>query len=478
MLMPQIEGVPPIANLAENLQMGGQTILERTQEKGAKLAAEDWSHLCRRLPKNMRWRTAILLENTKSYFKNFNETVRQQAIGNFDKFAFPLIRAIYPNLVAQELVSVQPMTGPISLIFYLDALYGSNKGSVQAGQAAFDAVSGPNENPSYSSEDVELEPLGAGDDAETNFTGNVGYTPIYQGTVQVAAGDVVGWDDGDGNITGTGIAAGSIDYDTGAYDITFSVAPVGGTIITASYRFDMEGSELVPQMDIGMVSTPVVAQHHKLRIRWSIEAQASARSLHGLDAQSELMAFTAEELKFEIDRRVIRDLYNIALAGHVFWQITQPAGVSFTEHKLSYIDALIELGNLIFRATRRGNMNFIVTSVEVANIIESLPTFVAEPNAFSVQRTAGVVKVGVLNNRWTVYKDPFLGNGQPNPRVFFGGYKGGSWMDAGYVFAPYLPLYTTPTIFLDDFLGRKGLGIAYGKKTINPRFYGTGEVTA
>lgn len=453
--------------------------LERVQELGLRLADENprWKALCEGLTKHDKSNMAILFENLNFWVKGFDETLRAQQIGNFDKFSFPLIRAIFPNLIAQEIVSVQAMPGPTSLIFYLDFVFGSNKGQIQAGQSAFDAISGPTDSRFYSSDDIDQEVIGTGDAVATAFNGTLAYIPVQSGTVQVQAGAVIGFDDGNGNITGTGIAVGSvINYQTGVFTINFTVAPALNVTVAMTYRYDSEANDNIPQMDLQLTSSPVSARHRKLRTRWSIEAQASLKSLHGLDAQAELASFTAEEIKFEIDREVINDLFTVAMAGQVNWSITVPAGVSFTEHKLSIIDAMIEQSNLVYLATRRGQTNFQVMSVDVANIVESLPTFVAEPGAFQTQQSTGVVKSGVLNNRWVCYKDPFLGAGLPNRRVWFAGYKGTKWMDAGYVYAPYLQLYATPAVYLDDFVGRKGLGTAYGKRVVNGRFYATGAI--
>lgn len=433
-------------------------------------------------PDHVKGTLGALLENERRFLNSLTETTRVFQIGNFDKFAFPLVRAIYPNLITNEIVSVQPMAGPVSLIFYLDFVFGSSKGSIQAGQSAFSAIAGPYDTRFYSSEDVYDEVIGTGNGTTTTFTKNANYVPIRNGTVSIKkAGVVIGHDNGTGGIVGTGINSANsyVNYKTGEIRIVFTSAPASGEVITTVYAFDSEANENIPQIDLQLVSSPVTARSRKLRARWSLEAAQNLNALHGLDAEKELLGALAEQIKFEIDREVINDLYNVAQAGSVAWSKTPPSGISYTEHKLSFIDACIEASNLIFNATKRGQANFLVASIGMCTVIESQPTFIPLPGALQTQANTGIIKIGTLNNRWTVYKDPFLGQQLPAGQRDIGviGYKGPTFIDAGYVYAPYIPLYTTPTITLDDFIVRTGMATQYGKRVVNPRFYGTLLVT-
>jgi len=461
-----------------------QKVLGAMKSAGKYLAESRYSKYCGSIKDPLKKAfMAIMLERTAQWLnlKKMDETTRVLQVGNFDKFAFPLVRAIYPNLIANEIVSVQPMAGPTSIIFYLDFVFGTSKGRTQAGSSIFDSVAGPANTKSYSSDDVPQEAVGAGTGVQTAFIFSLSFVPVRPGTVSISTvvGGVVvtAVDNGSGTLVGTGIAAGStVNYGNGSVVLNFTTAPDSGAAIAATYRYDTEANENIAQIDLQLTSSPVNARSRKLRARWSLESAQNLNSLHGLDAEAELVGVLAEAIKFEIDREVIEDLYNIALAGSVNWPKTVPAGISYTEHKLSFIDALIEGSNLIYRATRRGQANFLVVSTGVSNVVESQPTFVPVPGALQTPGTTGIIKIGTLNNRWTVYKDPFLGEGLPNPDIFIIGYKGSSFLEAGYVYAPYIPLYTTPTIVLDDFIGRKGMATQYGKRAVNARFYANGAV--
>jgi hypothetical protein len=186
--------------------------------------------------------TAQIMENTARELSMLDETVRAANVGNFDRFAFPLIRAVFPNLVAQDLVSVQPMDGPVGLIFYFDLVYGSNKGRIRSGTPVFSSQTGHPGDDFYSSGDIEDEPLGTGDGATAQFTGSLDYTPVIDRTLVLTDSNQIVNDDGAGNLIGDVNPAGNntIDYSTGAIDVTFASAPAAAASIVVSYEYDNE----------------------------------------------------------------------------------------------------------------------------------------------------------------------------------------------------------------------------------------------
>lgn len=450
-----------------NLRGSGVDQMETIGE--ALASSPRWAPYCDDLSGWPRKHTAILLENQHRFqTSEMNEVTKVLQVGNWDKFAFPLIRAVYPNLIANEIVSVQPMAGPISLIFYLDYLYGTTKGTIASGGAAFDARTGGTGNETYSGDAVNKE---TGTISSNNVAHTCAYIPVRPGTVTIsgtsAGGAFTVTDDGNGGFVLTvgteTLSVATINYATGVLSLDF-VNNI--TAATVTYRYDSEASDNVPQLDLQLTSAPIQALVRKLRARWSLEAAQNLNALHGLDAEAEMVGIMAEVIKQELDREIINDLDSFAGAGSVTWDKAVPAGVSYTEHKLSIVDAMISGSNLVMSKTKRVQTNFIVAGIAVCDVIESLPTFVPIPGALGTQANSGVLKIGTLNNRWTVYKDPFLAT-----TTWVMGYKGNSFLDTGYVYAPYIPLYMTPTIILDDFIGRKGIGTQYGKKPVNANFY-------
>jgi hypothetical protein len=412
---------------------------------------------------SLRAQTAIMMENTRRFIDSLDETTKLVNVGDFEKYAFPMVRAIFPNLVAHNLASVQPMLGPVSLVFYMKFLYGSTKGSVTAGQ---DIIENPNQH--YASDFIDEENVGTGDGSATQFTGTLSYLPVKAGSVKFT-GDVGGTllevtDDGNGNLTGDiGVGTNTINYNTGAFDFDFSAAIDNGDPVNVEYRYDAEGNDTVPDIDLALTSSPVTAKTRKLRTRWSLEAAQDLRNLHGLEAEIEQVAAVSNELKFEIDREIIDSMVAIASNTGTPFDKTPVTGISFTEHKLSFVDTLIADSNAIFSATQRATGTWVIGGMQVLNLIESLPGFVPSPRP---RGTRAVYKAGVLNGTWDVWKDP---NFSANNYTM--GYQGDAMWEVGYIFAPYILAFTTATIMLDDFIGRKGMASRYGKKAVDGRFY-------
>jgi hypothetical protein len=438
--------------------------------EGVSLAKGKWRGMCGSLVEEDEYRaaiTAICLENTARWMTNLQEDTKVANVGVFDKFALPIIRAVIPNLIATDIVSVQPMEGPVSLIFFLATRYGKTKGTALKGQEITSPLTGHNAQYRYTAEVVDTEAVGAGDGSTAApALSNLSWLPIRPQSVsistEISSATSVATDDGNGVLVGADVASGTINYATGAIAITWDTAPDDGADVTASYAYDSEGNENLPALDIMLTSSPITARAHKLRARWSVEAAQDLKAVHNLDVEQELMANIAEEVRYEIDRGIITDLVNVAdSASVVAWDTTPPTNVPDYTHRLTFVYKLIEASNLVFSRTKRATANWMVCGLDVASIVESLPNF--QPTAVS---GPGIVHMGTLQGRWEVYKDPWM-----DAKTALVGYKGTTFTDTGYVYAPYVPLYRTPVIYLDDMIGRVGLMSRYGKKLVNDDFF-------
>ena len=208
---------------------------------------------------------------------------------------------------------------------------------------------------------------------------------------------------------------------------------------------------------------------------------------HNLDAEVELTSILSEQIALEIDREILNDLVHEATAGTLYWSrspglfVNRETGVEvgassaapdFTGTVSEWYETLVETINdvsaRIHRKTLRGGANFIVVSPEVASILEFTSGFRANVTVDSDKGTVGAVKVGSISKKWDVYVDPYFLRG-----VVLVGRKGGSFLESGYVYAPYVPLQVTPTIFgTEDFVPRKGVMTRYAKKMVRPDMYG------
>ena len=247
------------------------------------------------------------------------------------------------------------------------------------------------------------------------------------------------------------------------------------------------GKNEIPEIDIKVDSIAVTAVTKKLKAKWSPELGQDLNAYHNLDAEVELTQILSEQIALEIDREILNDLVQGAKAGTYYWSrspglfVNRASGAElgataaapdFTGTVSEWYETLVETINdvsaQIHRKTLRGGANFLVTSPEVANILEFTAGFRANITADVDKGTVGAVNVGSLSKKWDVYVDPYF------PRnVVLVGRKGGSFLESGFVYAPYVPLQVTPTIFgTEDFVPRKGVMTRYAKKMVRPDMYG------
>ena len=313
--------------------------------------------------------------------------------------------------------------------------------------------------------------------------------------------------------SGSGTTGGPDDSAVSASSIRFvitttsstSTMTVGGDLVTqvpivddfasgtglgsikGQTEWGLEGNDNIPEIDIKVDSVAVTAQTKKLKAKWTPELGQDLNAYHNLDAEVELTSILSEQIALEIDREILADLINGATAGTYYWSrspgmfLDRTSGVEigantkapdFTGTVSEWYETLIETINdvsaQIHRKTLRGGANFIVCGPEVANVLEFTAGYRASVTADDDKGSVGAVKVGSLSKKFDVIVDPyFLRN------VVLVGRRGSSFLESGYVYAPYVPLQTTPTIFgPEDFVPRKGVMTRYAKKMVRPDMYG------
>ena len=441
--------------------------------------------------------TAILCENETNHLRQLNEETRTGSVGSFTKYIFPILRRVFPNLIANEIMSVQPMTAPIGAVFFYEYVHSNAKGDVASGTNLIETFS-----EWYSAEYVSEEAVGTGNGALLSFAATLAWTPVrsldtnYGWSVTVTDSVETFTDDGSGTLTGSAGGTGTVNYTTGAVAVTFNAAPAGAASITANYYYNSENNSQVPEVELSLSMSEVRAQTRKLKAQWSAEAADDLRAFHGIDAEAELVAGISNEIALEIDREMIQTL--ISSAGTAVAFAYAPTTGTFAS-ELDTIRALLTtIGGLsakIHRQSKRAPANFIVTTPAVVNLLEQLtthgdyrPAFTSSgafgpldntvaPSYGPMTSNFGVMRVGTLMNKFAVYQDPFLDAGLATQRILVG-LKGRNFMDAGAVYAPYIPLQVTPT-FLDpdNFQFKKGMRTRYAKKVLRTEYYGVVSVT-
>ena len=543
-------------------------IVERDLQRESHSLVEKWEKtgLLEGLGNEAKKNTmACLLENQAKELLRESSSMSAGDVEGFAAVAFPIVRRVFAGLIANDLVSVQPMSLPSGLIFFLDFTKNSARlGDTPAGDSVYGGGAVANQitgGVSLVGDDISksfynlnngyASPTGSGNvDVTDLLSGTVGgttavdkaleeilrYDPdiasgtaAYVGTVAITEMSQLNLDDlvaititpGNGRqarrltqLSGTAgtdllvvIAAsgsetpGTLKPALAAHAAEWAIVDdfqAGGAIgsVVGDPLWGLEDNTEIPEIDIKVDSVAVTAQTKKLKAKWTPELGQDLNAYHNLDAEVELTSILSEQIALEIDQEILEDLLKGATAGTQYWSrrpgkflnksTGQPIstdaneallGADFTGTVSEWYETLLETINdvsaQIHRKTLRGGANFLVCGPEVSNLLEFTAGFKATVTHDDDRGTTGAVNVGSLSKKWDVYVDPYF------PRnVVLVGRKGNSFLESGYVYAPYVPLQTTPTIFgTEDFVPRKGVMTRYAKKMVRPDMYGLVVVT-
>jgi len=549
---------------ARSLANEGEALLQKWEQTG----------LLEGLGDVTRNNMARLLENQAAQLLKESSTMAAGDVEGFSAVAFPIVRRVFGNLLAQDLVSVQPMSLPSGLIFFLDftftdnaasagavageSVYGGNvvasqlTGGVDLGNGGTTAATAPEKsfyalNNGYSAATASATPtvaqgdtIGASKNA-TEVKASVAMLTRLQQDPDVMAALEAGGEVAEYKITALNVASQLpnlnrdnvivIDFDIDsdasadvvrrltrfeangdlsfvALDATGEVAAglavsdftynradnfaaadaIGG--VKGATPWALEADETLNEIDIKVDSVAVTAMTRKLKAKWSPELAQDLNAYHNLDAEVELTSILSEQIALEIDREILKDLVEGATAGTLYWSrspgkfLDRETGTAlnlagtalypdFTGTVSEWYETLLETVNdisaRIHRKTLRGGANFVVTSPEVASILEFTSGFRASTAVDSdTAGSWGAQNVGSINRKMDIHVDPYF------PRnLLLVGRRGGSFLESGYVYAPYVPLQVTPTIFgTEDFVPRKGVMTRYAKKMVRPDMYG------
>jgi hypothetical protein len=267
---------------------------------------------------------------------------------------------------------------------------------------------------------------------------------------------------------------GSMDGYTGS---TFSSSTASDNAFTATYRIykNLEFEDRIGEVSFDLMSVTVSVTERKLRAQWSPEMAQDVAAFHNIDAEAELTALLSEQVAAEIDREILRDLRKGAAWNlrwdYNGWKRLGSSAVPYTQKdwNQTLITAINQISAQIHKSTLRGGANWIVVSSEISAIFDDLEYFhVSNAAPEQDQYNMGIERVGTLAGRYQVYRDPYF---PPNQVLL--GHKGTSLLDTGYIYAPYVPLQLTPTMYNPfNFTPIKGIMTRYAKKMVNNRFYG------
>jgi hypothetical protein len=570
-------------------------IVERNTLKETQAVVSKWekSGLLEGLKTSRQKSTmAVLLENQAKELLKETTTMAGGDVQGFAAVAFPIVRRVFAGLIANDLVSVQPMSLPSGLVFFLDIKRGTDIGN--AGDKVF------NKGESFFGDRLASQITGGirvdgVDYAEKGFYNMATGYNLARWSNSVATGSVtvgVPFNLQDGTATAAQLAsirhdadllndsayvsasvitiplasltygkllplndvfavtlatgstaldvAGDITSGVGALgcgaklirrltkvegtDLKLVVAvPVNGatptrpnlfsgaTVAAVTYPvkdnltvvgdsalgslvgatpWTLEASSAIPEIDLKVDSFSITARTRKLKASWTPELGQDLNAYHNLDAEVELTSMLSEEIGLEIDQEILNDIVKGQTAGVKYWSrrpgkfVNRETGgaltgvpADFTGNVSMWYETLVETINdvsaTIHRKTLRGGANFLVCGPEVANVLEFTSGFRASVTHDAEKGSVGAVKVGDLNKKWDIIVHPYF-----HRNVILVGRKGSSFLESGYVYAPYVPLQSTPTIFdPDTFVPRKAVMTRYGKAMVRPDMYGLVIVT-
>jgi hypothetical protein len=292
-------------------------------------------------------------------------------------------------------------------------------------------------------------------------------------------------------VSGSGASAGEAASSGEGYKVQFIKTPTDITrgdfeSSAASTSANPEVDLAIPEINLEMKSIPIVAKTRKLKAVWTPEFAQDLNAYHSIDAEAELTSMLSEYISQEIDLEILDMLQRNALTTER-WSVT--VGEKYDGNNLwigantgeAYNQGLWfqtlgtkiqKVSNKIHQKTMRGGANWLVCSPDVATVLESIPGYAANTDGNSSQFAMGVQKVGQLNNRFTVYKNPYMVQ-----NTILMGFRGTQFLETGAVYAPYVPLIMTPLVYdPKNFTPRKGVMTRYAKKIVRPEFYGKIEV--
>lgn len=467
---------------------------------------------------------AVLLENQARELLKEESATNPGGNANREEWsgvALPLVRKVFGEIAAKEFVSVQPMNLPSGLIFYLDFQYGTAVGPRSVGDSVYgDTTSsaapagglyGAGRFAYTINEVTASGPFagatsGSATSASTNW--EVTATGLNEYTIPAA------------DLTGVDLAAIRSFVPSGSVwttyypqythlnalqnAVVFVVAETGGPsgsidkVIyskqpTASTRGDFEdrvGSSIpptgvdinIPEINIQLQSVPIVAKSRKLKAVWTPELAQDLNAYHSIDAEAELTAILSEHIALEIDLEILEMLLTYAKTtdywsssigrlwnGSIFVNDVNTSAQAWTAMTWQQTlgQRMQKVSNTIHKLTLRGGANWAVVSPDVATILETIPGYTPKTDGNQASFAMGVTQVGSFQNRFTVYKNPYITN-----NVILMGFRGSNFLETGAVYAPYVPLIMTPLVYdPQNFTPRRGVMTRYAKKMVRPEFF-------
>jgi len=465
--------------------------------------------------------------------------------------ALPLVRKVFGQIASKEFVSVQPMSLPAGLVFFLDFQYGTTKNPFTSGQSMYGTATTVGDSGFGNAAEGGLYGAGrygysinlfsasitvttASDVASASFA-QIGFDANYSSSIvggsdaalltvkaiTVPTSSIANFDKNaintiqivSSSLVLTADNLNQFNYLSGANVVLFvsaSTSEIVGPTSTFTVFFNKQTKDnargdfedgttqgtanavgasgttiSIPEINVQLRSETIAAKTRKLKAQWTPEFAQDLNAYQNLDAEAELTSLLSEYISLEIDLEIMDMLIENAPITE-YW--SAKVGSQINAGRTAFADntngvyytqmtwfqtlgiKLQKVSNTIHQRTLRGGANFMVVSPTVATILESIPGFAADTDgaADTMKYAFGVQKIGQLNSRYKVYKNPYM-----TENVILMGFRGNQFLETGAVYAPYVPLIMTPLVYdPNTFTPRKGIMTRYAKKMVRPEFYG------
>ena len=357
-------------------------------------------------------------------------------LGVLPNIALDVITASTAQSPIPLIAAIQPMQEQQGTIYFKNVVAETTRGGVVDNDVLVDPIHGRvKRTTQFAGEDIKGEVIGTQTGSDVTFSGTVVYSPVRKREVEVFGTDGTDvWkliDDGQGNLIGVG-GFGVINYETGVFSVTFLAAPVGD--ITMNYATNFEALTEIPTIRSEFDSLPVRARTYALRSDVGLFKSYSLGKRFGINVEETMAKDLTQELTTEVASNVVMEAY-VNATGNTEWDRTAPAGISFTEHKLTFFDALAYAESMILsNAGRSGGASALVAGHQATAVMRTLPGF--KP-AGDLNAVLGTHFFGTLDGR------PVLRSSVVPDQEILMISKGTSMFDTSLVYAPYLPLFVT-----------------------------------
>lgn len=459
-----------VLNETSRVQKGPRTITEAVQQRTSGMKPEQ-KHIYTVLAENISKAASVLNEATQAGAGTFGAVGNGAGVGLVITF-FDIFFGYFPNLIVPEIASTQPIKTEKAMIFYYQTVAGSDKGNVTTGDVLISpfAINTP---VNYTSQYIDLPAVGAAtaytSGAKALWGPFVARSLRLEGATLTFSTDTAFTGSLDDNGTAIAITAGTITVANGQVTVAMTLASAASKAYKLAYAYDNKYAPTqVPELNANIDSREITALPRTIKTNYSFQAGFGFEAQFGVKLEDKLAESAMYELKRETDLDFVFEIMNAAPVQIVWNKAAGVANGLYEWHKLSFRDAVVGASNYIFKVSKRVRGNVLLCGPAVQSIVETLPEFVGQNFGSQIGGPAVIGKLkdikviaipDLADNDWAVlYK-----NDQDN-------------LDAGIVFAPYIPVVATTPVTLDDFVIRRAYTMSYGKLVTNANYFVKGTI--